>query len=80
MLHAITLAITCFTCFAFEHPMKQFIPLVPEEFSLAGNPAEQSVARQLLPRAELIHEQPERMVEEAMPGAGSLILIDLCGL
>jgi hypothetical protein len=63
MLQAIALAITCFICFVFEKLMKQFIRLVPEEFSLVGNPAEQSTARQLLPHAGLIRECPQRMVE-----------------
>jgi hypothetical protein len=60
MLQAIALAIICFE---FETLMKQFIRLVLEEFSLVGITAEQSIARQLLPRAGPFRERPQRTVE-----------------
>jgi hypothetical protein len=43
--------------------MKLFIRLVPEEFSLVGNPAEQSMIHHLMLRAGLVRELPQRMVE-----------------
>ena len=63
MLQAIALAITCFICFAFENLTERFICLVLEEFALVGNPAEQAIGHQLLARAGLIRERPQRMVE-----------------
>ena len=63
MLHAITLAITCFMCFALESLTERFICLVLEEFALVGNLAEQVIGRQLMARAGLIRERPQRMVE-----------------
>ena len=79
MLQAIALAITRFACFAFESLSERFICLVLEEFALVGNPAEQVIGDQLLARAGLLHERPQRMVEEAMP-AEDCLLIDWCGL
>jgi hypothetical protein len=63
MLQAIALAITCFICCAFENLTNWFIRLVLEEFALVGNPAEQAIGDQLLARAGLIPERPQRMVE-----------------
>jgi hypothetical protein len=79
MLQAIALAITCFIGFAIENLTESFICLVLEEFALVGNPAEEAIGDQLLARAGLIREHPQRMVESTMPAEDSL-LIDSCGL
>ena len=79
MLQAIALAITSFSGFAFENLTGRFIRLVLEEFALVGNPVEQAIGHELLARAGLIRERPQRMAELAMP-AGDCLLIDSCGL
>ncbi len=79
MPQAVALAITCFICFANENLTESFICLILKEFELVDNPAEQAIGDQLLARAGLIRERPQRMVEEAMP-AEDCLLIDSCGL
>jgi hypothetical protein len=79
MPHAIALAIACFIRLAFENLTERFICLVLEEFALVGNPAEQAIGDQLLARAGLIRERPQRMVESPMP-AEDCLLIGQCGL
>ena len=79
MLQAIALATTCFICFAFENLAERFICLVLEEFALVGKPAEEAISHQILARARLIRERPQRMVEQAMP-VEDFLLIDSCGL
>jgi hypothetical protein len=63
MLQAIALAITGFIGFAVENLTEKFICLVLEEFALDGNPVEQAIGHELLARAGLIRERPQRMVE-----------------
>jgi hypothetical protein len=79
MLQAIALAITCVVGFAFDNLTESFICLILEEFALVVNPAEQAIVHQLLDRAGLIRESPQRTVEQAMPGE-DCVLIGLCGL
>jgi hypothetical protein len=79
MQQATALAIACIRCFVFENLTEKFICLVLEEFTLVSDPAEQAKGHQLLARAELIRENPQRMVESAIP-AESCILIDSCRL
>jgi hypothetical protein len=46
-----------------ENLIEIFICLVLEKFAFVGTPAEQGIGDQLLARAGLVHEPPQRMVE-----------------
>jgi hypothetical protein len=60
MLQAITLAITCFTCFASDNFTARFIRFILEEFALVGDPAEHPGAPRCLAGASRkVYGDPE---------------------